>query len=176
MRKKKKSNIPNELIIDADQSPCRFVATDNITRIAQGEKHVSRRGEADKKSNTMTLCESFDIAIPPFQLIYTGKTERSLPNVDFLQGLCFAFNEKHWVNETETVCLINDVLVPYIEKVKEEKALLEAQKNFFVWDAFKAQSTAKVMDRLSKVGIESVMVPKDMTFLPQPLDLSTNAS
>ena len=115
----------------------------------------------------MTLCESFDIAIPPFQLIYTGKTERSLPNVDFLQGLCFAFNEKH---------LINDVLVPYIEKVKEEKALLEAQKNLFLWDAFKAQSTAKVMDRLSKVGIESVMVPKDMTFLPQPLDLSTNAS
>ena len=166
-KKKKKSNIPNELIIDADQSPCKFVATDNITRIAQGEKHVSRRGEADKNSKTMTLCESFDIAIPPFQLIYTGKTERSLPNVDFLQGLCFAFNEKH---------LINDVLVPYIEKVKEEKALLEAQKNLFVWDAFKAQSTAKVMDRLSKVGIESVMVPKDMTFLPQPLDLSTNAS
>ena len=60
----------------------------------------------------MTFCESFDGIILLFRLIYTGKTERSLPNVDFLQRLCVAFNEKHWSNETETICIINNVLVP----------------------------------------------------------------
>ena len=60
--------------------------------------------------------------------------------------------------------------------MKEEKALLQSQKSLLVWDAFKAQSTPMVMDTLSSYGIESVMVPKNMTHLLQPLDSTTNAS
>ena len=45
-----------------------------------------------------------------------------------------------------------------------------------MWDAFKAQCKPTVSDVLSKDGIESVMVPKDMTHLLQPLDLTTNSS
>ena len=37
-------NIPNELTINADQTPFKCVATENITVAAQAEKHVSRRG------------------------------------------------------------------------------------------------------------------------------------
>ena len=72
--------------------------------------------------------------------------------------------------------LINDVLLLYIEKVKAEKAFPEAQKSLLVWDAFKGQSTPEVMDTLSSFGIETVMVPKNMTHLLQPPDLTTNAS
>ena len=72
--------------------------------------------------------------------------------------------------------MIADILVPYIEKVKEEKALPQSQKSLLVWDAFKTQSTPKVVDTLSSYGIESAMVPKNMTHLLQPLDLTTNAS
>lgn len=43
-------------------------------------------------------------------------------------------------------------------------------------DAFKVQSRTKVMDRLSKVDIKSVVVPKNMTRLLQPLNLSKNAA
>ena len=52
---------------------------------AKGEKHISRAGATDKRAITVTLCETLDGHILPFQLIYTGKTERSLPNflVDF---------------------------------------------------------------------------------------------
>ena len=52
----------------------------------------------------------------------------------------------------------------------------ETQKSLLVCDAFKAQSTAKVMDRLSKVDIDSVMIRKIMTHLLQLLDLTTNAA
>ena len=72
--------------------------------------------------------------------------------------------------------MIEDLLVPYIKKVKEEKALLQSQKSLLVWDAFKAQSTPMVMDTLTSYGIESVMVPKNMSHLLQPLDSTTNAS
>ena len=93
---------------------------------ARDAKHISRAGANDKGAITVTLCESLDGLMLPFQFIYTGKAERSLPNFDFPRGFCLSFNEKHWSNETETIRLINDVLLPYIEKVKAEKAFPEA--------------------------------------------------
>ena len=171
-----KYSIPDELIINVDQTPSKFVATDNVTMAAKGEKHISRAGATDKRAITVTLCETLDGHILPFQLIYTGKTERSLPNVKFPRGFCLAYNPKHWSNENETLRLIEDVLVPYIAKIKEEKSLPESQKSLLLWDAFKAQSTQKVKDALATHNIELVMVPKNMTHLLQPLDLTTNAS
>ena len=124
----------------------------------------------------MTLWEYLDGCMLPFQLIYTGKRKRSLPDLTFPDGFCLAFNQKHWSNESKTICLIEDFLVLYIKKVKEKKAFSQSQKSLSVWNAFKAQSTPKVMDTLSSYVIESVMVPKNMTHLLQPLDLTTNAS
>ena len=66
--------------------------------------------------------------------------------------------------------------MPYIKKFKEEKGLPNDQKYLLIWDAFKAQYMANVSDVLSKHGIESVIVPKNMTHLLQPLDLTTNDS
>ena len=124
----------------------------------------------------MTICESHDGTVLPFQIIYKGKTPRLLPNVDFPDGFCLSYNEKHWSNENETIRLIEKVLVPYIKKVREAKSLPSNQKSLLIWDAFKAQSTTKVSDVLSNHGIETVMVPKNMTHLLQPLDLTTNGS
>ena len=143
---------------------------------AKGEMYISRAGKNDKRAITVTLCESLDGCILPFQLIYTEKTERSLPDFTFPDGFCLAFSQKHWSNETESIRLIEDLLVLYIKKVKEEKALLQSQKSLLVLDAFKVQSTPKVMDTLSNYCIESAMVPKNMTHLLQPLDLTINAS
>ena len=67
-------------------------------------------------------------------------------------------------------------MVPHIEKVKKEKSLPDSQRSLILWDAFKAQSTQKVKDVFSANKIESVMVPKNMTHLLQPLDLTTNGS
>ena len=95
---------------------------------AKGEKHILRAGATDKRAITVTLYESLDGCMLPFQLIYTGKMERSLPNFTFPDGFCLAFNKKHWSSERS--CYV----------------------------------------------IEAVMVPKNMTHLLQPLDLTTNAS
>ena len=45
-----------------------------------------------------------------------------------------------------------------------------------MWNFFKAQYMDNISDVLSKHGIESVMVPNNMTHLLQPLDLTINAS
>ena len=50
------------------------------------------------------------------------------------------------------------------------------QKSLLLWDAFKAQSTEVVKASLEANKIEVVTVPKNMTHLLQPLDLTTNAT
>ena len=45
-----KHNIPDELIINADQTPSKFVATDNVRMAKKGEKYISRAGATDKRA------------------------------------------------------------------------------------------------------------------------------
>ena len=75
-------------------------------------------GASDKRTITVTLSESLDCCMLPFHLIYTGKTERSSPDFTFPDRFFLVFNQKHWSNETETMRLLEYLLVPYIKKVK----------------------------------------------------------
>ena len=85
-------NIPDELIINADQTPSKYVATDKI----MAEKNVSIKGSSDKHQITATFAETLAGDILPFQLIYKGKTKRSLPpNVTFPGGFLLSVNERH---------------------------------------------------------------------------------
>ena len=88
-------SIPDELTINADQASLKFVSIDNMTMAATGQKHISRAGSNDKSSITLTVCKSLDDKTLPFQLIYKGKTQRSLPTVDFPYDFCLSYNENH---------------------------------------------------------------------------------
>ena len=48
-------NIPDKLIINANQTPSKYFATDNVTTAAKREKHIYRTGSNDKRSITVTL-------------------------------------------------------------------------------------------------------------------------
>ena len=112
----------------------------------------------------------------PFQLIYQGKTARSLPATNFPEGFCLSYNEEYWSTEKETSRLINEVIHPYMQRTKTRLSLAEKAKTLLIWDAFKAQLSKVVEERLKELNIISVMVPKNMTHLLQPLDLSTNGT
>ena len=163
-------NIPDELILNIDQIPSKFVATENVTMVETGSKHASRIGRSDKRGITVTLSETITGKILPFQLIYTGKTARSLPSVEFPNRFCLSYNPKHWRNEYETINLLESVVNPYFCQVREQLGLQNDKKVLILWDAFKAQSTDKVTKELERLNIIQVMVPKNMTHLLQPLD------
>lgn len=169
-------NIPDQLIINVDQTPSKFVPTENVTMAEKNSQHVANKGGNDKRGMTLTLAETLDGTALPFQLIYQGKTARSLPATNFPEGFCLSYNEKHWSNEKETLRLINEVIHPYMQRTKTRLSLAENAKTLLIWDAFKAQLSKVVEERLKELNIISVMVPKNMTHLLQPLDLSTNGA
>ena len=168
--------IPDELIINIDQTPSKFSPTDNVTTAVKGKKHILRKGGNDKRGITATLSETLSGAMLPFQLIYKGKTERSLPTSPFPEGFCLSYNESHWSNEAETLKLLKDVIAPYTGKVKEQLNLPVDQKVLLTWDAFRGQNSQLITPELDDYDIVTVMVPRNMTHLLQPLDLTTNGS
>ena len=57
-----------------------------------------------------------------------------------------------------------------------ELGLGETQKALIVWDVFKGQMTATVIQKLSLCNIQLVAVPANMTHFFQPLDLTVTGS
>ena len=47
-------------------------------------------------------------------MIYTGKTNLLLPTADIPERFLLGFNKLHWSNEEETLCLLKEVISPYI--------------------------------------------------------------
>ena len=123
-------NIPDQLIIHVDQTPSKFVPTENVTMAEKNSQHVAKKGGNDKRGMTLTLSETVDGTALPFQLIYRGKTARSLPATNFPEGFCLSYNEKHWSNEKETLRLINEVIHPYMQRTKTRLSLAENAKRF----------------------------------------------
>ena len=72
--------------------------------------------------------------------------------------------------------MIDKIIVSYIEHVKKELPVPDDQKPLLIWDKFKGQGTLRVQERLGELGVVVVMVPKNMTYLLQPLDVTTNGN
>ena len=80
------------------------------------------------------------------QLIYGGKTTKSLPRFKFPNDFSLSVNKTYYSNEKEACKLIEEILVPYIEKVRQEENLPVSQKTLVIMDVFSGQITSVVLD------------------------------
>ena len=54
----------------------------------------------------------------PMQLIYKGKTQRSFPRVNSLTSFSLSANSKHFSNTHESLKLLDEIIILYVEKKK----------------------------------------------------------
>lgn len=139
----------------------------------EGSSKVAIAGQADKRSLTAVLTVSMSGEFLPIQLIYPGKTPRSLPRHDFPVGFSLTQNSSHWSNEDTMGDFVQDILEPYLKKQREvlKNADMPA---LLIYDAFRAHTTDAVQQKLAALNAKLVMVPKNMTDHRQPLDISVN--
>ena len=52
----------------------------------------------------------------PNQLIYVGKTKKSIPAVFFSSDFVIKANEKYLSNEREALNMLENVIIPYVKK------------------------------------------------------------
>ena len=76
-------NIPDELVINFDQTPCKMVPVGRLTMAKRNSERVVIAGSVDKRSFTGTFAVTLAGALLPIQLIYGGKHVRVYQSTDF---------------------------------------------------------------------------------------------
>lgn len=64
----------------------------------------------DKTVVTVTLSESFDDDIHPFEIIFHGRTLKLLGSTNLLKEFYLSYRKTLWSNEAESFRLLQDVL------------------------------------------------------------------
>ena len=169
-----KYNISDSLIINIDQTPTKYVPVSRSTLAKKNSKAAAIKGSSDKRSITATFSITFSRKFLPMQLIYGGKTTKSSPRFKFPNDFLLSVNKTHYSNEKEACKLIEEILVPYIQKVRQEENLPASQKALVIMDVFSGQITSFVLDCFKDNKIKVVCVLANMTYLLQPQDLTVN--
>ena len=166
--------IPPELVLNIDQTPSKYITTNRFTMAPKGVKGECVAGSDDKRSVTATFTVSLTGNFLGMQLIYGGKTDRSIPTVDFPDNFSLSANPKHYFNEEESLKVLNDIVILYLCAEKERLKLPPNHPTLLILDVFRGQMTERVLNLLKESNILFVKVPANMTHIFQPLDLSTN--
>ena len=167
--------IPEDLIINFDQTPLPYVCTGKRTYHVKGASNVPMVGKGKKKQITGTFTVTMTGQFLPMQLIYQGTTNRCLPKgVKFPDDWDVTCTENHWSNESKVIQHLQIVVFPYVKRRKVELNLPEDQKAMLIFDVFKGQITDKVTKFIEENECVIVQVPNNLTDQFQPLDLNVN--
>jgi hypothetical protein len=168
-------NIPKELIINWDHTGINYVPVSSWTLEKQGAKRVEIAGADDKRQITVVFGNTMSGDFLPVQVIYSGKTKRSVPtSITFPKDWHVTYTQNHWANETTTEAYINQLLFPYIVKKRAELHLPPDKPALVIFDRFKGQCTQKILNLLDNNNVRVCMVPANCTDRLQPLDVSIN--
>ena len=72
------------------------------------------------------------------QLIYAGKTKCCHPQgIKFPSGFDVTHSLNHWSNKEPANQYIREIIIPYVDKIKEELGLPKHQKSLLIYNVFK---------------------------------------
>ena len=166
--------IPNCMILNLDQTPSKVVPSSNTTLPPPGTMSIPVTGSSDKRAITATFTISHDGDFLPTQLIYQGTTVQSLPRFDLPNSFSLSMNPKRFSNTAEALKIIDEIIVPYLTKKKNELHLPQDHPSLLIMDVFREQMTEKVLEKLKRSKIFLVKVPANMIHIFQPLDLTVH--
>ena len=131
-------------------------------------------------SYKQAITDTFGITLSnkflPMQLIYGGKTAQSLPKFKFPESFSLSANPKHFLNTTELLKLLNEIIIPCVKNECERLKLEQSQPALLILDVLSGPITTPVTDKLAENHMKYMKVPVNMTNLFQPLDLAINRS
>ena len=169
------NQIPDDMVINFDQTPIQYCPSSRYTMAPKGSSKISINGAADKRSLTALVAVTMGGGILPFQLIYKGLTERSLPKSQYYPDSFHVLaNQNHWSNEETMLDFADKILKPYINSKREVHG--QDKPCLLIFDQFKAHLTQSFTEKVQELNGRVVMVPPNMTDYLQPLDLSFNKS
>ena len=172
--KVEKYNIPDLLTMNLDQTPSYLVPCKKFTMAKKGSNNVTMHGCNDKRTITGTFVITLSGEFLSMQLIYGSKTLQSLPRYQFPQSFSLSVNPMLYSNTTESLKLLNEIIIPYVKKIRSSEDIPNDQYSLVIMDVFTGQKTSEVLDLLDANKMQVTNVPPNMTKYYQPLDLTVN--
>lgn len=83
---------------------------------------------------------------------------------------------RHFSNTQVSMKLLDEIIIPYVEKKKNMFNLGEKLPVLLLIDVFSGQMTQPVIDKMAENYIKLVKVPANITQIFQPLDFRENGS
>ena len=166
--------IPPELVFNWDQTGIKIVPVSSWTMEKKGARRVEIANVDDKRQITAVFAATAIGEFLPFQLIYQGTTSACLPTFPFPDDWSVTQTANRWSNEQTMMIYIEEVVVPYVKKKRQQLNLDEDHPALVIFDVFKGQCTDEVLHILADNNIEYIRVPANCTDRLQPLDVSVN--
>ena len=113
-------NVLHSIVVNLDQALSKFVKSVHNAMVQKCIANVEIVGSGNKRLITATFVVTSDGRHLSMQLIYDGKTTRSMPFVDFPSFLSLSANPKHFSNTDGSVKVIKKTLVSYFESQKKK--------------------------------------------------------
>ena len=151
-----------------------MVPVSDWTMEVHGTKQIDMIGLDDKREVTTLLAVSLSGVLLPPQVIYAGKTTRCHPNVTIPTGWHLAHSPSHWSTKETMLEYIHTILVPYMEKQREEHNLPGDAVGLCIFDVFAAHRCEEFLKELEANHMKYIFVPAGCTGQLQPLDVAVN--
>ena len=110
----------------------------------------------------------------PIQLIYGGKTRKSLPKYRFPTSFSLSVNPTHYSNSEESIKFVKEIILPYVVEKRKELKLPNDQKALLIFDVFTGQMTSVFNVFIDESDMVSSHIPNNMTSDYQTLDAMVN--
>ena len=106
----------NEMILDFDQTPLGFTASNRATFTEKDAESVSIANVNDMRQRTGTFCVNISGEFLPIQLIYSGVTDSCCPKVKFPDTFDITHSSNHWSNEPSISNYLKKIIFPILRK------------------------------------------------------------
>ncbi|KAJ3005260.1 hypothetical protein NUW54_g4424 [Trametes sanguinea] len=178
--------IKPSMIVNADQAGISLMPSGKQTYEVRGSKDVTVHAHDEKRQMTVVVASSLSGEILPFQLVWGGTTDVSLPSklaphrqeADEL-GFVYAHGDtRHWSSKETTKKWIAEVLDPYFDRQREQdEELSDNSKGLLVIDVWPVHIAKSLPDdflpwmRVSHKNMIIIFIPGGCTGFFQPVDV-----
>ena len=163
--------IPDDLVINWDQTGIHYVPVSSWTMEKEGSKRIEIVVSDYKRQLTAIFAGTLAGDFLPTQMVYKGKATRCLPvGVKFPSGWDITYSD----NEKTMISYVQNILFPYVAKKRAKLKLAPDYPALVIFDDFNGQCTEDFFRLLEGNHFDVILVPANCTDQLQPLDLSVN--
>ena len=140
--------IPVDLVTNWDHTGIHYEPVSNWMLAEESSKRVEIAGVDDKQQIMAVFAGNRSGNFLPPQIIYAGKSKRSIPSVNFLENWHVTHTENHWANEKITEDYIQLIILPYVTQKRKYLSLADNHPTLVIFDRFKGQCTERILSLL----------------------------